>query len=56
MEYSGHSAVYDVLGNIKTDFEPSKEQIEIVALEKRHVEAYRNKLKFLNDKDTFNLL
>lgn len=56
MEYSGHSAVYDVLGNIKTTFKPGKEQVEVVTLEKRHVEAYRNKLKFLNDKDTFTLL
>ncbi len=55
MEYSGHSAVYDVLGNIKTTFKPDKEQVEIVTLEKRHIEAYRNKLKFLNDKDSFTL-
>ena len=52
-EYSGHSAVYDVLGNAITSFEPHKEQTQIVSLEKRHIEAYRNKLKFLNDKDSF---
>ncbi|GAA4949696.1 nitrilase family protein [Algibacter agarivorans] len=51
--YSGHSAVYDVLGNTITSFEPHKEQTQIVFLEKRHIEAYRNKLKFLNDKDSF---
>ncbi|MFI1745050.1 amidohydrolase [Thalassobellus sediminis] len=56
MEYSGHSAVYDVLGNIQTNFTPNTEQIELVTLEKRHVEAYRSKLKFLNDKDDFNLI
>lgn len=54
--YSGHSAVYDVLGNVMTSFESNKEQIQIVKLEKRHVEAYRNKLKFLDDKDDFTLL
>jgi predicted amidohydrolase len=53
--YSGHSAVYDVLGNDMTSFVPNKEHIEIVTLEKRHIEAYRNKLKFLNDKDSFNI-
>lgn len=53
--YSGHSAVYDVLGNVLTSFVPNKEHIEIVTLEKRHIEAYRNKLKFLNDKDSFNI-
>ncbi|OEK09798.1 amidohydrolase [Flavivirga aquatica] len=55
-EYSGHTAVYDVLGKQITSFQPHKEQIEIVTLEKRHIEAYRNKLKFLNDRDTFNLM
>lgn len=54
-EYSGHSAVYDVLGNALTSFKPNKEQIEIVTLEKKHILAYRNKLKFLNDRDVFTL-
>jgi predicted amidohydrolase len=54
-EYSGHSACYDVLGNVMTCFEPFKEQIEIVVLEKRHIEAYRNKLKFLDDRDAFSI-
>ncbi|GAA3634033.1 amidohydrolase [Flavivirga jejuensis] len=54
-DYSGHSAVYDVLGNIITSMEPSKEQAQIVTLEKRHIQAYRNKLKFLNDRDLFTL-
>ena len=52
-EYSGHSAVYDVLGNIITSFKPNKEQTQIVTLEKKHIEVYRNKFKFLNDKDNF---
>lgn len=55
-KYCGHSAVYDVLGNTITSFESHKEQIEIVILEKKHIETYRNKLKFLDDKDAFNLL
>lgn len=54
-EYSGHSACYDVLGNIITSFKPNKEQIQIITLEKRHIEAYRNKLKFLDDRDTFSI-
>lgn len=54
-EYSGHSAAYDVLGNMMTTIAPNKEQIEVVTLDKRHVEAYRNKLKFLDDKDSFTL-
>ncbi|MCF7559876.1 amidohydrolase [Sabulilitoribacter multivorans] len=54
-EYSGHSAVYDVLGNQMTDIEPNKEQTLLVTLEKRHIETYRNKLRFLDDKDTFTI-
>lgn len=54
--YSGHSAAYDVLGNLMTIFTPNKEQIEIVTLEKKHITTYRNKLKFLDDRDRFNLI
>jgi len=54
-EYSGHSAVYDVLGNVITSFEQNKEQTGIATLEKTHISAYRNKLKFLDDRDTFTL-
>lgn len=55
-EYSGHSACYDVLGNEITSFEASIEQTKIITLGKRHIEAYRNKLKFLDDRDSFNLI
>ena len=54
-EYSGHSAVYDVLGKRLTAFDPNEEKTEIVTLDKRHIEAYRNKLKFLDDRDTFTV-
>lgn len=55
MEYNGHSAVYDVLGNSITSIEPFKEQAEIVLLEKRHLSAYRDKFRFLEDRDNFSL-
>lgn len=54
-EYCGHSAIYDVLGNNLNTIRPNKEQIEIVTLEKKHITYYRNKLKFLNDKDSFTI-
>lgn len=54
-EYCGHSAVYDVLGSNIITIRPNKEQTEIVTLEKSHINYYRNKLKFLNDKDEFSL-
>ena len=54
-EYPGNSAVYDVLGNAISNIKPNKEQIESVTLERNHINYYRNKLKFLDDKDTFTI-
>jgi len=52
-EYCGHSAVYDILGNNITTLKPNKEHIEIATLERSQVNFYRNKLKFLQDMDSF---
>lgn len=54
-EYCGHSATYDVLGNNITPIRPNKEHTEIVTLERNHINFYRNKLRFLNDRDHFSL-
>lgn len=53
-EYSGHSAVYDVLGNQTVYSE--KEEILYATLDKDHIDSTRKKLKFLEDRDQFNLL
>ena len=53
-EYPGHSAVYDVLGNPLTFSD--KEGVTEVTLSKEHINTCRNKLKFLEDKDEFNLI
>ncbi|MGH1386034.1 amidohydrolase [Kordia sp.] len=55
LEYCGHSAAYDVLGEQLTNITSGKEEIEIVTLTKEHIATYRNKLKFLDDKDAFTL-
>ena len=54
-EYPGHSAIYNVLGAEIAFCPNTKEGIEIVTLDKKHITAYRNKLNFLNDKDTFTI-
>jgi predicted amidohydrolase len=54
-EYSGHSAVYDVLGNRIDHIPFDKEAIEIVTLHKSEIETYRVKLNFLEDMDSFTL-
>lgn len=54
-DYIGHSAVYDALGEkmASQDFE-SENQFQ-ATLYKAHLNEVRAKLKFLNDKDTFDL-
>tara|TARA_R110002167_G_scaffold13570_21_gene56291 strand:+ start:6006 stop:6779 length:774 start_codon:yes stop_codon:yes gene_type:complete len=52
--YPGHSAVYDVLGELLAF--SRKEEIIYVSLDKEHIVSTRNKLKFLDDRDQFTLL
>lgn len=52
--YSGHSAVYDTLG--EQLLFSNKEEVLEVRLSKKHIVETRDKLGFLNDKDTFTLL
>ncbi|TBM98989.1 amidohydrolase [Hyunsoonleella flava] len=54
--YCGSSACYDVLGKKISEIPMNKEVIEIVNLSKNHIRKYRNALKFLEDRDEFNLL
>lgn len=53
-EYPGHSALYNVLGE-QLCF-THKEEILFATLSKQHIIAYRKKLKFLEDRDEFNLI
>ncbi|MGB5821838.1 MAG: amidohydrolase [Saonia sp.] len=53
-EYSGHSAIYDVLG--KPLVFSKEETILYASLNKEHITHTRNKLKFLEDRDHFNLV
>lgn len=54
-EYSGHSAAYDVLGKRIDTIPFNSEAIEIITLDKTHIETNRNKLGFLKDRDIFTL-
>ncbi|MFK7811646.1 MAG: amidohydrolase [Maribacter sp.] len=53
-EYSGHSAVYDVLGEQIAYSE--SDDVVYATLSKKHITSVREKLKFLEDRDEFNLL
>jgi len=52
-QYSGHSAVYDCLGEQQVF--SVKETILYATLNKAHITSTRNKLKFLEDSDGFSL-
>ena len=52
-EYSGHSAVYDCLGKQLVFSE--KEETCYTTLTKEHIKTTREKLRFLEDRDTFTL-
>ncbi len=53
-EYPGHSSVYDALGK-QMAFSDQEELIE-VTLYKNHLRKTQHALRFLDDKDNFNLL
>ncbi|RKR15022.1 putative amidohydrolase [Maribacter vaceletii] len=53
-EYPGHSSAYDSLGTLLSFSD--KEEVIYATITKEHINTTRNKLKFLEDKDLFNLL
>ena len=56
LEYSGHSGVYNCLGEEVVKAKQNKEETIIAVLEKNHITETRNKLNFLSDKDLFEIL
>lgn len=55
-DYSGHSAVYDVLGKRIDNIPIDKEAVEIVSLKKEVIEQNRSKFNFLLDQDQFSII
>lgn len=55
-KYPGHSAVYDVLGKQISTSGFEKEFTETLLLEKTHIKETREQLRFLGDRDDFNLM
>jgi len=53
-EYSGHSVAFDALGQALV--RSKEEEALLVSLSKTHLESNRKKLRFLEDRDAFNLL
>ncbi len=55
-QYSGHSGVYDCLGNILAEFDNDSEGIATITLNKESQNTIRKKLQFLGDRDQFTLV
>ncbi len=53
--YDGHSAVYNALGETLLDFEAGKQDIKTITIQKDHVLKTRNKFRFLDDRDEFEI-
>ena len=54
--YNGHSAIYNCLGEQLSVAEENKEITLNVTLDKNHIFEIRDKLHFLNDKDSFKII
>lgn len=54
-EYTGHSAVYDMLGEKLSKSSPESEFTETIVLQKNLLEETRNRLQFLRDRDSFEI-
>jgi len=54
-EYVGHSAVYDSLGTCISNIPASIEDVGIITLNAEHLKGTREKLQFLNDRDSFSI-
>lgn len=56
LEYNGHSAIYNCLGEQLVMAAENKEITLNVTLDKNHISETRNMLRFLDDKDSFEIL
>ena len=54
-QYTGHSAIYDVLGEQRSTAMFEKEFVETITLSKEHIAKNRKHLQFLKDADVFTL-
>ena len=53
--YTGHSAVNNAFGETLLSFEEGKQEIKIISLQKDHIAKTRNRFRFLEDKDVFEI-
>ncbi|WP_111706895.1 amidohydrolase [Lutibacter citreus] len=56
LNYIGHSAVYNCLGEIKSNLNEETASVQIIELSKSHIIETRKNLNFLNDRDSFQIM
>ncbi len=54
-EYNGHSAAFNCLGEQVAETTENEEETVVFTLDKNHISEIRNKLGFLNDRDSFEI-
>jgi len=54
--YTGHSAVYDAMGETLLKFQAGEEAIRSITISKAHIENIRERFRFLEDRDEFKIL
>ena len=55
LEYVGHSAAFDCLGERISKYEIENEFVEVITLDKQLITKVRKGLNFLNDRDKFTI-
>lgn len=53
--YTGHSVIVDAMGAALLTLEPAKELIQSYSIDKTHLHEVRNKFRFLEDSDEFEI-
>ena len=56
LEYLGHSAIFDAMGNPILEFEEGQETTKTINLSKKYIESTRSKFGFLEDRDEFEIV
>ncbi len=55
LNYSGNSVAFDCLGEPLFNISKNQEDIAIITLNKDHISSVREKMNFLNDRDSFEI-
>jgi len=55
LNYVGHSAVIDPMGEVVLSFDEAAEGIKLITINRTHIEKVRRTFRFLEDRDVFTI-